>query len=68
MLATVLEAKASRNIFCLQIMVGKEIKSTSTKETFLRVIVFNPIVVGLFDSPILVGGEKKPPPYLTLDW
>ena len=22
----------------------------------------NPIVVGLFDSPILVGGQKSPPP------
>ena len=22
----------------------------------------NPIVVGLFDSPILVGGKKAPPP------
>ena len=29
---------------------------------------FNPIVVGLFDSPILVGGGQKSPPYLTLDW
>ena len=28
----------------------------------------NPIVVGLFDSPILVGGGAKKPPYLTLDW
>ena len=29
----------------------------------------NPIVVGLFDITILVGGgAKKPPPYLTLDW
>ena len=33
-----------------------------TYETYLK-----PIVVGLFDSPILVGGAKKPP-YLTLDW
>ena len=29
--------------------------------------VVNPIVVGLFDSTILVGGAKKPP-YLTLYW
>ena len=28
----------------------------------------NPIVVGLFDSTILVGGGAKKPPYLTLDW
>ena len=29
----------------------------------------NPLVVGLFDSSILVGGAKKPPPpYLPLDW
>ena len=25
-------------------------------------VSINPIVVGLFDSPILVGGAKKPPP------
>ena len=24
--------------------------------------IFNPIVVGLFDCTILVGGAKKPPP------
>ena len=41
MLATVLEANASKNIFCLEITVGKEMKSTSTKKTFLRVIAFN---------------------------
>ena len=28
----------------------------------------NPIVVGLFDSTILVGGGAKKPPYLTLLW
>ena len=28
----------------------------------------NPIVVGLFDSTILVGGGQKSPPYLTLYW
>ena len=29
----------------------------------------NSIVVGLFDSPILVGGGgQKSPSYLTLDW
>ena len=27
----------------------------------------SPMVVGLFDSTVLVGGAKKPP-YLTLDW
>ena len=31
-----------------------------------KILEINPIVVGLFDSPILVGGES--PPYLTLDW
>ena len=41
MLATVLEANVSNNIFGLEIMVGKEMKSASTKKTFLRVIVFN---------------------------
>ena len=41
MLATVLEANASKNIFGLEITVGKEIKSTSMKKKFLRVIVFN---------------------------
>ena len=30
--------------------------------------VVNPIVVGLFDSTILVGGGQKSPPYLTLYW
>ena len=41
MLATVLEANARKNVFGLEIKVGKEMKSTSTKKTFLRVIVFN---------------------------
>ena len=31
-------------------------------------ITLNPIVVGLFDSTILVGGGQKSPPYLTLYW
>ena len=29
---------------------------------------FNPIVVWLFDSTILVGGGAKKPPYLTPYW
>ena len=41
MLFTVLGANASKNIFGLEITVGKEMKSTSTKKEFLRVIVFN---------------------------
>ena len=36
-----LEANVSKNIFSLEITVGKEMKSTSTKKNFLRVIVFN---------------------------
>ena len=39
---------------------------------FIEPITFerlNPIVVGLFDSPIWLWGAKKPPPpHLTLDW
>ena len=31
------------------------------------VIFINPIVVGLFDSPILVGGQKRSP-RLNPDW
>ena len=31
-------------------------------------VLINPIVVVLFDSPILVGGRAKKPPDLTLDW
>ena len=41
MLPTVLEAHASKIIFGLEITVGKEMKCTSTKKKFLRVIVFN---------------------------
>ena len=41
MLAIVLESNARKNIFCLEITVGKEMKSTSMKKKFLRVIVFN---------------------------
>ena len=41
MLATFFEANASKNIFGFEITVGKEMKSTSMKETFLRVIVFD---------------------------
>ena len=38
MLPTVLEAHVSKIIFGLEISVGKEMKSTSTKKKFLRVI------------------------------
>ena len=41
MLATVLEANASKDIFGLEITVGKEMKSTFRKKKFLRVIIFN---------------------------
>ena len=49
MLATVLEANASKNIFCLEKMVGKEMKSTSTKKKFLRVIAFNTNINSICD-------------------
>ena len=49
MLATVLEANASKNIFGLEITVGKEMKSTSTKKKFLRVIVFNKNINSICD-------------------
>ena len=32
-----------------------------------RLSSINPMVVGLFDSTILHGGQKSPPPYLTVD-
>ena len=49
MLATVLEANVSKIIFGLEITVGKEMKSTSTKKTFLRVIVFNENINSICD-------------------
>ena len=49
MLATVLEANVGRNIFGLEIMVGKEMKSTSMKKTFLRVIVLNKNINSICD-------------------
>ena len=49
MLATVLEANVSKNIFSLEITVGKEMKSTSTKKTLLRVIVFNENINSICD-------------------
>ena len=49
MLATVLEASASKNVFGLEITVGKELKSTSTKKNFLRVIVFNKNINSICD-------------------
>ena len=50
MLATVFEENASKNIFCLEITVGKEMKSTSTKKTLLRVIVFNKNINSICDQ------------------
>ena len=41
MLATVLGANVSKSIFGLEITVGKEMKPTSMKKTFLRVVVSN---------------------------
>ena len=49
MLAAVLEANASKNIFGLETMVGKEMKSTSMKTAFLRVIVFNKNINSICD-------------------
>ena len=49
MLATVLEANVSKNIFCLEITVGKKMKSTCTKKRFLRVIVFNKNMTSICD-------------------
>ena len=49
MLATVLEANSSKNIFGLEITVRKEMKSTSTKKKFLRVIVFNKNINSICD-------------------
>ena len=49
MLATVLEANVSKNIIGLEKTVGKEMKSTSTKKTFLRVIVFNKNINSICD-------------------
>ena len=49
MLATVLEANSSKNIFGLEITVGKEMKSTSTKKKFLRIIVFNKNINSICD-------------------
>ena len=40
----------------------------SLLSSFSLFLSFNPIVVGLFDSTILVGGGQKSPPYLTLYW
>ena len=39
-----------------------------SENSIVPVVIINPIVVGLFDSTILVGGGQKSPPYLTLDW
>ena len=49
MLATVLEANLSKNIFGLEIMAGKAMKSTSMKKTFLRVIVFDKNINSICD-------------------
>ena len=49
MLATVLEANASKNVFGFEIMVGKEVRSTSTKKNFLRVIVSNKNINSICD-------------------
>ena len=49
MLATVLEANESKNIFFLEITVGKEMKYTSTKKIFLRVKVFNKNINSICD-------------------
>ena len=49
MLATVLEANASKNTFGLEITVGKEMKSTSRKKKSLRVIVFNENINSICD-------------------
>ena len=48
MLASVLEANASKIMFGLETMVSKELKSASTK-TFLRVIVFNKNINSIYD-------------------
>ena len=51
MLATVLEANASKNIFGFEITVGKKMKSTSTtKKTFMRVLVFNKNINSICDQ------------------
>ena len=49
MLNIVLEANASKNIFGLEIAISKEMKSTSTKKTFLRVMVFNTNINSICD-------------------
>ena len=49
MLATLLEANVSKNIFGLEITVGKEMKSTSTKKTFLRFTAFNEAINSICD-------------------
>ena len=52
MFAKVLAANACKNIFGLDLVVNKEMKSTSTKKTFLRGIVFNKNVNSIVIRPI----------------
>ena len=49
-------------------MSSKLFVKTSKSWIVVLFKLFNPIVTGLFDSTILVGGGKKAPPYLTLLW
>ena len=66
MIATVLEANASKNIFCLEITVGKEMKSTSTKKTFLRVIVFNKNINPTRLAALHLRRRAGPPSYRVI--
>ena len=45
MVATVLRGNVSKNIFGLEITVGKEMKFISTKKTFLGVMLFDRISI-----------------------
>ena len=49
MLATVLRGKVGENIFGFEITVGKEMKSTSTKKIFLRVMLLDKYIYSICD-------------------
>ena len=49
MLPTVLGGNMSKNLFGLEITVAKEMKSTSTKTAFLRVVHFDKNIYSICD-------------------
>lgn len=50
MLATISRRNASKNIFALETMVDKEIKSVSMRAIFLICMLFDPIPTGCFEA------------------